>query len=270
MKYLLRICAVLLILGGIIFLLFEGIPVKVAPIFMYHHVFPGHEDNKLFISQENFQKQMKYLLEHGFHVISLRELVSYYKEGRNPPEKTVVLTFDDGYDDFFANAYPVLKKFNFPATVFLIADKVETPAYLWRYQIIEMLDSGLITFGSHSISHPILTELSEKKATEEIAGSKKKLEEFLGIPIEFFCYPVGQFNEKIRQMVIDTGYLGACATSAEKSYPSTDIYSLERVRMSNADTNWFSMKLKTWGNMVLVKKWFRQKKEGTEPYVMNK
>ena len=155
----------------------------------------------------------------GFKVVPLREIVSFVA-GDNHDEKMVALTFDDGYQDFYDNAHPMLKKYGYPSTVFLVSDLVGKEN-LWDYEnlgigkrlldwdrIVELKDNGII-FGSHTKSHPFLSKLSLKELEDEIKGSKLFLEERFKEPVEFFCYPYGDYDDRALDAVKQAGYLGA-------------------------------------------------------------
>ena len=142
--------------------------------------------------------------ENNFNVISLDKLV-WYLENNNFPPKTIVLTFDDGYEDNFTNAFPVLKKCNFPAAIFLETDildneKINKNGVVYKMlkwvQVKEMKNSGIIEFGAHTLSHPKLSRLNLMSVEKEIIQSKEILENRLGKKCDFFAYPFGDFNEQ--------------------------------------------------------------------------
>lgn len=169
-----------------------------ASILMYHSV----SDNNLFFTVKlgDFERQMNYLCKENFNVIGLAQLFDYLKNKREIPAKTVVLTFDDGYEDNYSNAFPVLKKYNFPATIFLTKGDTQLKM-LNREQIKEMHDSGLIDFEPHTINHPKLSKTDLKEAEKEILESKKIIEKELNKKCRFFAYPYGDYNEKIIDIV---------------------------------------------------------------------
>lgn len=183
------------------------LPTKKASILMYHSV----DYNPVFftVKPEEFQRQMNYLYEKKYNVVSLNQLLKYL-QAKNIPPKTIVLTFDDGYEDNYFNVFPILKKYNFPAIIFLTTGFIgkEIPnsagiplrALNW-YQIREMHNSGLIDFQPHTMSHPKLTKISLENAKKEILESKKIIEEKLNKECHFFSYPHGNFNEEIKEIL---------------------------------------------------------------------
>jgi peptidoglycan/xylan/chitin deacetylase (PgdA/CDA1 family) len=139
--------------------------------------------------------------------LPLAALVELIKTGEKLPRKAVVITFDDGYEDNYSEAYPVLRKYNFPATIFLttgwIGDKghvnkrgVALPMLDWN-QIEEMHASGQINFEPHTVSHPRLTKIPLKEAEHEVWESMREVERRLGKSCHFFAYPYGDFNSAV-------------------------------------------------------------------------
>ena len=169
-----------------------------------------------------FRFQMWVLKTAGFKVVSLHEILSFIN-GKASDERLVAITFDDGYQDFYDNAFPVLKTYKFPSTVFLVSDLVGKES-LWDSHgvnsrkrllhwdsILEMKNTG-VTFGSHSKTHPFLSKLSVKELGDEIRDSKIILEERLKNPVDFFCYPNGDYDNRVLETVHTAGYKGAVTT----------------------------------------------------------
>ena len=125
----------------------------VVPIIMYHSIDNPHHLSGIVVSPHNFRKQLKFFKKHKYNVISLDMLVAALKEKKRLPKKSVVITFDDGYEDNYTNAFPILKEFGFPATIFVITDLISTEdEYLTWDQLREMEKHG-ITIGSHTLDH---------------------------------------------------------------------------------------------------------------------
>ena len=161
------------------------------PVLTYHRVVPwAHKHGPLLVSPESFRRQMSFFQRNHYHVLSLREAAPYIASSRFPPPRSVVITFDDGYDDNFIYAFPILKKYGFPATIFMVAGEVGKPNFLNWEQLREMTYHG-IAIGSHTITHCYLPRESRERMREEIFNSKKILEDELGGEVVSFCYPVG-------------------------------------------------------------------------------
>ncbi|MDD4953999.1 MAG: polysaccharide deacetylase family protein [Candidatus Omnitrophica bacterium] len=230
----------------------------VAPIAMYHMI--NTKDNPyvraLIVNPRTFRRQMHFLKTHRYNVLPLEELVDLIAQKKNIPPKAIAITFDDGYRDNYTNAFPVLKEFGLPATMFIIINEVgraQGDRLSWG-EIKEMQDSGLISFGSHCLGpEPLVNIKSEGVIKREIADSKKILEEKLGLPVNLFSYPEGKFNPRIRQLVIESGYKGAVATSPGKNYPGDDIFALKRLRISRTSDNLFVFWVETSGYYTFLK-----------------
>jgi peptidoglycan/xylan/chitin deacetylase (PgdA/CDA1 family) len=192
---------------------------------MYHNIgippkdttFPG-----LYVTPRMFRFQMWYLKATGFTVVPLKEILSFI-QGDVPDENLAAITFDDGCQDFYDNAYPILKAYGYPSTVFLVSDlvgkenlwdyeKVKERKKLMDWEIILKLRAEGITFGSHSKTHPFLSALSNNDMASEIKDSKSILEEKLQLPVDFFCYPYGDYDKGVMDMVGEAGYKGALTT----------------------------------------------------------
>ncbi len=187
-----------------------------ASILMYHSV--GGSGVLFSVKPEDFEWQMEYLKTNSFNVISLAKLFEIFSLKKELPAKTVVLTFDDGHEDNYHKVFPVLKKYNFPATIFLItglvgdyyyskSTKMKFKMMSWG-QIKEMHNSG-IDFEPHGIIHPKLAEIPFEEAKKEITDSKKIIEEKLGKKCEFFSYPFGNYSPEVLNITKEAGFKGA-------------------------------------------------------------
>lgn len=196
----------------------------VIPIFMYHQVGPipeQHDPLGLATPPQQFERQMAYLYQKGYQCLSLGEAVYRLRTGQNQPEKSFVITFDDGYEDLYSTVWPILDKFGFTATIFLVAERVggesdwegqngvsAGPLLSWG-QIQELAARGF-TFGSHTLTHPRLTSLEEKEAIRQLRHSKLILEDHLEVAVELFSYPYSDRSPHIQELVARSGYRAAC------------------------------------------------------------
>ncbi len=239
-----------LVLIAVVSLGFWGLSQRyVTPILVYHSVNYSNNPKVLvpiyegvvtgnIVTPENFFRQMDYLQKHQYNVISLNELVTATVAKSSLPAKSVVITFDDGYADNYVHAFPVLKKYGFPATIFVLVATVGQDGWLTWAQIKEMDTQG-IDIGSHTVNHAYLPEISEEKQHYEIEESKKILEEKLGHAANYIAYPAGGFAGQIKTIVKDAGYKGACTTNRGFEKFNRDVYELKRIRVSNKDDSFF-------------------------------
>ncbi|MCU0666581.1 MAG: polysaccharide deacetylase family protein [Candidatus Omnitrophica bacterium] len=249
-KFLITICVLFIFIGGLILGLGMFFKDKYAPVvLMYHMVYPQAESRyKAAIRDVTFAAQMRFLHKHQYKVVTLQALTELIKRKEKIPAKTIAITFDDGYNDNLHYAFPILKKYNFPVTIFIIVDEagVNPQKLNWR-QIKLMQDSGLVTFGSHCLGTEPLTNLQPFEQKRQIVESKRILENRLGAQVKFFSYPEGKFTAPIRQMVIDAGYAAAVATTPGVNYPNDDIFAIKRVRVSEVKFRDLSFAIKLTG-----------------------
>ncbi len=220
------------------------------PILTYHSI--DDSGSVISTSREKFQQQMQYLSDRSFQVISLKEILASIKEKRPFPENAVAITFDDGFKSNYEVAFPILKKFGYTATIFMVSgrcgqnnkwlgqpDGIPVMDLLEWDEIIEMSDYG-IEFGAHTLDHPHLPQLTLKEAKKEIVESKTFLENHIGKDVIFFDYPYGEENEETREIVMDE-FQCAFSTDMEFTTLESDIYSMTRIEMYYfSQNNYFS------------------------------
>jgi peptidoglycan/xylan/chitin deacetylase (PgdA/CDA1 family) len=213
------------------------------PLILAYHSVSEHRRDALAVRASDFADQIAWLHRNGYRSMTLAEFMSQpIKKG----ERIVIITFDDGYADNYSLAFPILKQFGFVATIFLVSDYVNTDhVYQWDApkiatqrdslpyrvltweQVHEMAASG-IEFGSHTCTHPELTKLAVKRCAEEIVRSRLDLQARLGREVVSFCYPRGDLNTDIIQMVEEAGYGCAVVTPKRAGIPLCR-YTLRRV-----------------------------------------
>lgn len=212
-----------------------------AAILMYHSVGePANGTHSLNIPLDVFEKQMKFLHDHKYRVVPLSEVVDLLAAKKPIPPKTVVLTFDDGYENNYSVVFPILKKYGFPVTIFVVTaylgKQMEMYGDTYRFLAPEMLrhmrDSGLVTIGAHSSDHLYLPDVKDREVLEkQVAGAKAFLEKMLGRPVDLFCYPSGGYDVRAKEAVRRAGYKAAVTTlSKKKGFAHRDIYSLKRIK----------------------------------------
>lgn len=188
-----------------------------VPILMYHHIRPVPISNDpvslaLNVTPAQLSEQLSFLKTNGYTIISLDDLENALSKKTPLPDKPIILTFDDGYKDFYENAFPILKKYNVKATEFVITKVLDISPYLTWNQIKEMDKSGLITIGAHTRHHANLPDISQKDIIDEVKGSKADLESQLKKPVNWFAYPYGSYNSFIMNTVKSAGFKGAAST----------------------------------------------------------
>jgi peptidoglycan/xylan/chitin deacetylase (PgdA/CDA1 family) len=184
------------------------------PIFMYHHVSESSQaksSENMWISPNHFEKQMFFLYQNGFRCLSLLEVVTNWRERKPQPQHSFVLTFDDGFVDNYENALPILKKFGFSPTVFVVVKRVEDGnQYYLSWQEMRELAQNNFILGSHTLNHQKLSFLDTMTIKHELRESKKIIEDRLGLPVDLLAYPFGDSNEHIQDAAYEAGYLAAC------------------------------------------------------------
>jgi len=207
-----------------------------AAILTYHHIDNPPADEKeanLYVSPRAFEAQMEYLREAKFNVISLDRLREGLL-GRNPlPQRAVVITFDDGYENNFVNAYPILQRYGYPATFFITTGRIgwvgPTDNRHMHADQLRELDAAGMTIGSHTVSHEWLAKIPPEDANYELQDSKVVLEALLAKPVRWVCYPSGSFNRDIVQMAQKLGYVGGCSVIRDNQVKASQLFYLPRV-----------------------------------------
>lgn len=225
----------------------------VIPVIMYHSIDRNDKSTKLSVSPESFERQMAFLRKHRYNVVGLDAITRYMERKEPIPPKTLAITFDDGFYNNYQYAYPVLKKYGIPATIFVIVDKVGQPGYLGLDEMREMADSGIITIGSHTKTHPFLTGLGTAALGAELKDSKEALESALGAQVDSVCYPMGVYNDRVERLAREAGYLCAVATSPGPRKPNDDPYAIKRIKISRTSDNLFVFWFETSGYYTRVK-----------------
>lgn len=206
---------------------------------MYHKIAKrprGVRLKGLYVLPDQFARHVEELKNDGFTTATMSELAT----ATTPLQKKVVITFDDGFRNVLENAAGPLCNAGFRAIQFLVPNclgKVnewdlrdgEVPEPLMdKAQVQDWLAAGH-EIGSHSMTHASLTRLSVRDIREEIITSKKKLEDIFGIPVPHFCYPYGNWNDAIRDVVLEAGYQTACTTEFGVNTPETPKLTLNRI-----------------------------------------
>lgn len=205
------------------------------PIFIYHYVEHVKDKNdtirqKLDINPELFSRQLATLKEASYTPIFARELGEYFDQNKPLPPNPIMITFDDGYSDFYTDVLPILKKYGMKVTIYIVPGFLDRPNFLTKNELLEIRDSGLVEIASHSIHHVDLKRSNPKTAREEIAGSKKMLEDLLGQKVTDFAYPYGSYSSETASLVQTTGYLTSVITKGNITQSIENRFALFRLR----------------------------------------
>ena len=198
------------------------------PVLNYHQINPT-EKNPLTVPTSDFAAQMKYLEENGYHTISPDELNDFLVDGKELPEKPILITFDDGYADNYEYAYPILKEHNMKATIFLVSDFMgRFENYLTWDKVYEMSENQ-IYIGSHTLSHFELTPLEQAELVNQLVGGKLAVEWKTFKFCEYIAYPGGFYNQMVLSEVKKAGYKGGFTVYNDYVRHGDDPYTVNRI-----------------------------------------
>lgn len=206
-----------------------------VPILMYHEIAVGPND--LYVSPNDFQKQLDFLARHGYHTVTLTELLSAVQGRSTLPPRPLVISFDDGYDNAYRVAYPMLKKHGFRGVFFVFVKGVGRRGYVTWAELREMTQAGM-EIEAHTWSHPDLTRLAGNPARlrVETAGARAELEGRLGVAVRCLAYPYGRYNAAVLAAVRQAGYEVAVTTAYGYVRATTDPLLWPRVRIGRSDS----------------------------------
>ena len=218
-------------------------------VLMYHQVGRFHHPRKhraCYCDVGRFRAQMAFLKHAGYHVISLADACRAVFGAHPLPGRAVVLSFDDGYENFADEALPVLREFDYPSVLFAVSgllgkraawlsDDGAKPMLLDGGRLGELRGSR-VEIGSHSVNHPRLSRLEERQAWHEIADSKAALEDTLGAAVEFFAYPYGDYSPAVRDAVARAGYQAAVTCSRGAANTAPNPFEIPRKAISYGDS----------------------------------
>jgi peptidoglycan/xylan/chitin deacetylase (PgdA/CDA1 family) len=203
---------------------------------MYHVIADPPADARypeLYVSGEQFAREIGWLDHQGYHAVTLRDVYRHWRFGRSVPSHPVVLTFDDGYHSQFATAAPILRSHGWVGVLDLEVLNTERSWGLSEEQIRLLIRDGW-ELAAHTLTHPDLTQLPAAELRHEVAGSRAELRATFGVPVDFFCYPAGRYNDVVVAAVEAAGYLGATTTAPGLATPA-DLFRLNRVRVDRSD-----------------------------------
>jgi peptidoglycan/xylan/chitin deacetylase (PgdA/CDA1 family) len=247
------------------------------PVLMYHHVNP-HRGDLVTVTPETFEGQMRYLHEQSYRTLKVDELLAYIYGKLILKEKAVVVTFDDGWLDNYTCAFPVIRKYQINAAIFIVTDRTERasesaakiPFFIPTHKeskllitegnehkvvlnwnlIREMSDSGLVEFYSHTKSHMKCDRLPENELMEELRESKRVIEKKLGKPCPYLCWPYGKFNKLATSIAKDAGYKAIFTTDRGVVKTHSDPFAVSRIVIKD-NIAWFKKRMLIYTNSSL-------------------
>jgi peptidoglycan/xylan/chitin deacetylase (PgdA/CDA1 family) len=218
---------------------------QALPIFMYHNIAQAPKGlsvyRSLYVSPAAFARQLWLLKRLGYRGLSMRDAMPYLRGEQRG--KVAVITLDDGYVDNLDSALPLLQRYGFTATCYVVsarvgqyndwdAEKLGIRKPLMNAAQLKQWHAGGMEVGAHTRSHPRLSQCDAAQLHEEIHGSKRELEDCLGSPVEQFCYPYGNFDQRVADSAREAGYLAATTTRRGRAVAGSDPWQLPRVQVA--------------------------------------
>lgn len=208
-----------------------------VPILMYHVISSPPADApypELYVPRDSFAAEVGWLASHGYHAVTLQRVFDSWRGAATLPSKPVVLSFDDGYLSHVTNALPVLKDRHWPGVLNLEYRNL-LPVWGIRPPGIRKLLAAGWELDAHTLTHPDLTAVDAARLKGEVAGSRKAIRKRFHVPVNFFCYPAGRYNDTVVAAVQAAGYLAATTTRYGLAKPG-ELYALARVRINGTDS----------------------------------
>ena len=216
--------------AGWLYYLFEVVvtPSDDVLVLNYHQI-NTRDANSLTVRPGNFADELDYLTEHGYHVISLDQFIRHQNEGAALPDKPVLITFDDGYLDNYTDAFPLLKERKMPALIFIITDYIGTQQNYMTWEQVHEMEKNGIDFGSHTLSHAMLSQDDPKDAKFQLETSQAVFRWQFGKNARALAYPCGYYDDTVKKLVKDAGFEAAFTVDYGPVRPGHDMLSLQRV-----------------------------------------
>ena len=203
-----------------------------APIFTFHHIAKApagssQADISLYIEPIELENLLKDLAKNNYQTVFASTMGSYLAKDQKAPKNLVAITFDDGYENFYTNAFPLLKKYQAKASLYIMTS-VKGKNFLTPDQIKEIDQSGLVEVGSHTVFHIDLAKASEADAQKELINSKKFLDNLLGKPTLTIAYPFGAYNDQVEKLVREAGYTYGFSYNHNPLKDTNDVFAIDR------------------------------------------
>lgn len=211
-------------------------PARPVPILMYHVTTDPPADAPfpdLYVRASEFADQIQALHDAGYVAVTQQEVWDFWHRGGPLPDRAVVVSIDDGYHSNYANARPVLRRLGWPAVLNLKVGNLHEPTYgLTDGQVKQLIADGW-EIDSHTIDHPDLTTVDAATLAREVGESRRRLQKAFGVPVNFFCYPAGRYDDAVIAAVEQAGYLAATTVNPGLAEPDEAArFALNRVRVN--------------------------------------
>ncbi len=213
-----------------------------VPILVYHYIRIATNPKdplgwSLSVTPREFQAQMDWLLTAGGHPVTIEQLMVALNGGAALPPHPVVLTFDDGYDDFATAAAPILARNGFVGIDYVVSGFIGRPAYMTASQVQSVAAMGMV-IGAHTVNHVNLVAMSSQLAKTEIDASKATLEHLVGHAVLDFAYPYGDVNDSVASLAAQAGFRDAVTMNYGTAQCGSQRFLLHRIRVVGADNVW--------------------------------
>lgn len=199
------------------------------PVLMYHSIPNVADGNMMEVPKDKFEMEMKYLKDNGYHTLSADEFYDFIAKDKPVPKKSVLLTFDDGYENQYKNAYPILKKYGFHALMFIITNYLDKGTLYMKSSDLKTMSANGIAIECHTTNHAKLDKLSYEAQLENLNEAKNKLEGICGKAVRFIAYPYGYFNDDTIKAAKNSGYIMAFTTSGKWANTDKGVYAMNRI-----------------------------------------
>ena len=212
----------------------QGPDEVIVPILLYHHIgFSLQGDTVYYVAPSVFDQQMNLLYQWGYKTISVELLVRAIKEGAELPPKPILLTFDDGSETTYTTALPIMQRYNFIGTSYIVYNYIGIRNYMNADQIRALYAAGW-EIGSHGLSHMDLT-MHPNRQMDEIVESRRRLQTLLGVPVLSFAYPFGAYDKDSLHYVHSAGYIAAMGLGNETLQGNKNLFYLYRQAVNGSD-----------------------------------
>lgn len=215
-----------------------------VPVIFYHHIEPGAEANEkkhtsLYTDVNIFEQQMQYLSSHGYTSIKAEDLVNALSSHQGLPNKAIVVSIDDGYDDIYRYAYPIARKYGIILNLMIPTGLMENPGFMSWANLKDMVGSGSVFIYNHTWSHSSLPRDDDAKAIMEFTTAQKQITDHFGHTAPIIAYPYGSANSRIVSLLVKNGFIGGFTTIPGSVQCDSFIMNLHRIRIGNAPLSYY-------------------------------